>query len=74
MNPKLTSPKSRGAVPVSERTFCKARPLAARIGISAKTLFRWADAGLIHRHKVNARVVLFDEAEVDEFITRCRVA
>jgi hypothetical protein len=45
-----------------------------RIGVSAKTIFRWAEAGLISRRKVNARVVLFDIAEVISFVERCRVA
>jgi predicted site-specific integrase-resolvase len=55
------------------RQFSKARPLAARLGVCAKTLFRWADAGLIHRHKINARVVLFDEAEVIALVDQARV-
>jgi hypothetical protein len=54
--------------------FSKARPLASRIGVSAKTLFRWADAGLISRRKVNARVVLFDVPEVIAFVERCRIS
>ncbi|MDP3073585.1 MAG: hypothetical protein Q8N18_25095 [Opitutaceae bacterium] len=54
--------------------FSKARPLAARIGVCAKTLFRYADQGLIARHKINARTVLFDVREVEAFITRCRAA
>ena len=54
--------------------FSKAKPLADRIGVSAKTIFRWANAGLISRRKVNARVVLFDIAEVINFVERCRVA
>ncbi len=75
MNTKSATRKLPGAPTENTgRTFRKARPLAARIGISTKTLFRWADAGLIHRHKVNSRVVLFDEAEVETFINGCRVA
>ncbi len=58
----------------SPRRFSKARPLAARLGIHPKTIFRWADSGLIHRHKVNARIVLFDDAEVMAFIEKARVA
>lgn len=57
----------------SVRRFTKARPLAARLGINAKTLFRWAEAGKIARFKVNARVVLFDESEVIAFIESARV-
>lgn len=51
----------------------KGGPLAARVGLNKKTLFRWADAGLIHRFKVNQRIVLFDEAEVMAFIEKARV-
>ena len=58
----------------SPRRFSKARPLAARLGLNARTIFRWADAGLIHRHKVNDRIVLFDESEVMAFIEKARVA
>lgn len=57
----------------SIRKFSKARPLAARLGVHAKTIFRWADAGFIHRHKINGRVVLFDESEVAAFIESARV-
>jgi len=53
--------------------YSKAKPLAAKIGVCAKSLFRWADAGVISRFKVNARVVLFDEAEVLHYIQSSRV-
>ena len=55
------------------RKFSKARLLAQRVGISPRTLFRWADAGLIARHKVNGRVVLFDEAEVFALLDEARI-
>lgn len=53
--------------------YSKAKPLAAKIGVCAKSLFRWAEAGSISRFKVNARVVLFDETEVERFIQSSRV-
>ncbi len=56
------------------RRFIKARPLAAQLSVCRRTIFRWADQGLIARHKVNSRVVLFDVREVENFITRCRAA
>jgi predicted site-specific integrase-resolvase len=56
------------------RRFAKAKPIAARLGICTRTLFRWADAGLIARHKINARIVLFDEAEVAALIDSSRIA
>jgi len=55
------------------RTFSKAKPIATRLGICPRTLFRWADDGKIARHKINARVVLFDEAEIVTFIESTRV-
>ncbi len=55
------------------RRFAKAKPIAARLGICTRTLFRWADAGMIARHKINARVVLFDEAEVAALIDSARI-
>jgi hypothetical protein len=58
---------------LANRRFCKARPLSARLGICPRTIFRWADQGMITRHKINARVVLFDEAEVVAFIESARV-
>lgn len=82
MTTRPLSPHSRGTSSgrsaenppaASEKKFCKARPLADRLGVSVKTIFRWADSGHIARHKVNARIVLFDDAEVIAFIERCRV-
>jgi len=55
------------------RTFSKAKPIAARLGICPRTLFRWANDGKVARHKINARVVLFDEAEILTFIESTRV-
>jgi len=55
------------------RRFTKAKALSAKVGVCPRTLFRWADAGKIARHKINARVVLFDECEVATFITSARV-
>ena len=55
------------------RKFSKAKSIADRLGISSRTIFRWADAGKIPRHKINARVVLFDEADVVAFIEGARV-
>src|SRR4051812_36857611 len=34
------------------------------VGRLRKPIFRWANAGMLTRHKINDRVVLFDEAEV----------
>lgn len=59
---------------VGGRRFSKAKSIAGRLGICPRTLFRWADAGKITRHKINSRVVLFDDAEVIALIDSARVA
>ena len=59
---------------IGGRRFSKAKSIAGRLGICPRTLFRWADAGMITRHKINARVVLFDDAEVVAFIDSARVS
>ncbi len=58
---------------IGGRRFSKARSLAERLGVCPRTLFRWADAGLITRHKINARVVLFDEVEVAAMLEGARI-
>ena len=58
---------------VTVRKFSKAKSVANRLGVCPRTIFRWADAGRITRHKINTRVVLFDEAEVMAFIDSARV-
>ena len=74
----LTTTKSLAA-PVAQfdglagRKFSKAKSIADRLGICSRTIFRWADADKITRHKINARVVLFDEADVVAFIEAARV-
>ncbi len=68
----LTAPAAQSEG-LAGRRFAKAKPIAARLGICTRTLFRWADAGMIARHKINARVVLFDEAEVAALIDSARI-
>jgi hypothetical protein len=51
-------------VPLSNRKFSKARTIADKLDVCPKTIFRWANQGKITRHKINARVVLFDESDV----------
>lgn len=69
----LTQPRKTQSEPQAARRFSKARALAGRLGICPRTIFRWADQGLITRHKINARVVLFDDSEVEAFIVSARV-
>jgi hypothetical protein len=68
---KSNSPRG-GSVDLAARKFSKARSLAERLGICPRTIFRWADAGKITRHKINARVVLFDESEINALIDSAR--
>lgn len=53
--------------------FSKAKTIAERLGVCSRTIFRWADEGKIARHKINARVVLFNEAEVLTLIQSARI-
>ena len=68
-----THPATSPSDPIAGRRFCKAKVLAERLGVSPRTIFRWADAGKITRHKINARVVLFCEEEVAAFVGSARV-
>jgi len=56
------------------RKFSKAKAIAQRVGVCAKTISRWGKSGRIDCYKVNARVVLFDDAQVDALIQSSRVA
>jgi hypothetical protein len=67
-NTELRRPQDAPIDGVTVRRFSKAKSVADRLGICSRTVFRWADAGRITRHKINARVVLFDEAEVTALI------
>ena len=69
-NPPSTSAAHSDAV----RKFSKARTIARRLDVCSRTIFRWADQGKITRHKINDRVVLFDEAEVAALIDDARVS
>ena len=65
---------STGSQAEEVRKFSKAKPLAVRFGLCPKTISRWGAAGLISRYKLNARVVLFDPAEVLAYVEKGRVA
>ena len=58
---------------LARRKFSKAKVIAERLGLCPRTIFRWADDGKIARHKINARVVLFDEVEVLALVDSARV-
>lgn len=68
-----TSALTVGQLPNAVPQFSKAKSVASRFGVNKKTVMRWADAGHIHRHKVNQRTVLFDVAEVLNFVASSRV-
>jgi hypothetical protein len=72
MKPRIAE-KTQVHRPESVRRFSKAKAVADRLGLCPRTIFRWADCGKLTRHKVNARVVLFDEAEVEKLIDSARV-
>lgn len=74
MSNKNNQPGKGAAADTGARKFSKAKPLATRFGVCAKSIHRWANAGHIGRFKLNDRVVLFDEAEVEAFVQRCRIA
>jgi hypothetical protein len=71
-NSSTSTPASAETV-AGVRKFTKAGPLARRLGLHPRTIFRYADAGLIHRHKLNQRVVLFDVAEVEAMLDQARI-
>lgn len=69
---KKPSKELKGAADSSPQ-FLKARAVAARLNVSTKTVHRWAAAGHFGTHKLNARIVLFDLAEVMRFVAGARV-
>ena len=71
---KRNPPSTPAAHSDAVRKFSKARTIARRLDVCSRTIFRWADQGKITRHKINDRVVLFDEAEVAALIGEARVS
>lgn len=59
--------------PPEQLKFIPAKTAAAILNVHPKTILRYADSGLIHRYKLNARVVLFNEAELLAFIKATRI-
>lgn len=53
--------------------FTSAAQIASSLGVHRKTVLRWASSGLIRRHKINARVVLFQQSEVNAFLNSARI-
>jgi hypothetical protein len=71
---KRNPPSTPAAHSDAVRKFSKARTIARRLDVCSRTIFRWADQGKITRHKINDRVVLFDEAEVAALVGEARVS
>jgi excisionase family DNA binding protein len=69
-----SNPPSVKAAGLAGRKFSKARRIAETLGVCTRTIFRWADEGKISRHKINARVVLFDEDEVMTLLREARAS
>jgi excisionase family DNA binding protein len=73
MNPRnFRAPAPTTSQPATH-CFNKAKAIARRLGVHPRTIFRWADDGKLARHKINARVVLFDEQEVEALLMGSRV-
>ncbi len=71
-----STPSSTRIAPFANTTirrFGKAKVIADRLGVCPRTIFRWANDGKFARHKINDRVVLFDEGEVAAFVDAARV-
>jgi hypothetical protein len=73
MNSTKSANSFLGSDGLAGRRFCKAKALSVKLGVCPKTVFRWANAGIITRHKINARVVLFDESEVIALLESARI-
>lgn len=54
------------------KKFAAAKSLSEQLDVCPRTIFRWADAGKIARHKVSPRLVLFDVGEVLHVIESSR--
>ena len=53
--------------------FCRAKPLAKSLGLSSRTLYRYAQAGHFGRFRISSRTTLFDVAEVSAFVRTGRI-
>jgi excisionase family DNA binding protein len=65
----ITAKPSTSASP----EFLPAIPMARRLGLSGKTLQRWAAAGHIKPRKISRKTVLFKVSEVIEYVESCAI-
>ena len=63
---------NKAAAPAPQ--LAKAKKIADQVGVSRKTIFRWAAAGHISQRKISPRVILFDVGEVLQFVESGRIA
>ena len=73
MNSKSRAANVTVADGLTTRRFSRAKTIAQQLGVCRRTIFRWANAGMLTRHKINGRVVLFDESEVMALMESARV-
>jgi len=59
---------------VNMPAFLKASVMANKVGVSTKTLTRWANSGLINRFKPNPRLVLYDPLNVESHIRNSNIS
>lgn len=57
-------------VPVPTTSLMSAAQVAARLGCSQQSVYRWADLGLLPRKKIGKRIVRFERDDVEAFILR----
>lgn len=50
---------------MSQPRWATKEEAAQHIGVSAKTIIRWADEGRIRRHRFGPRLIRFDLNELD---------
>ena len=73
MSSTLTDPDRKSA-PISDRRFVRTAVLAQKLGVSTRTIQRWADCGVITRYKFNSRVSLFDLDAIERYIDSAKVS
>lgn len=57
----------------SAAEFLPANAMAKRLGVSGKTVARWAAAGYISPRKLSRKTVLFRVTEVLAYVESCKV-
>uniref|UniRef100_A0A8H2JHV5 DNA-binding protein n=1 Tax=Mycolicibacterium mucogenicum DSM 44124 TaxID=1226753 RepID=A0A8H2JHV5_MYCMU len=63
----MSSPQGDTAAPTPR--WATKEQAAQHIGVSTKTLIRWADTGRVRRHRFGPRLIRFDLNEIDAMAT-----